>query len=180
MTQRIKIFTCNICGEVYLGEEIPKTCPFCGVHNKNISLGHVWKDKNKDLVLSEISKKNIEKALEIELSNTAFYKCISEKIDNTEVALMFKGLFKVEREHASVFKKMLGLKEVQDVKEECTDNAEEMIEASHAREDRAVKFYLKALEEAQEPRVKEVLEAIMETEKDHLELDEAMKEKIKS
>ncbi|OGF25997.1 hypothetical protein A2331_02075 [Candidatus Falkowbacteria bacterium RIFOXYB2_FULL_34_18] len=174
----MRIFTCRICGEVYIGTEAPKTCPFCGVANKYLVLASVWKDENKDVKISEVSRKNLEEALELELSNTAFYKCLAQKLANTETSLMFKGLFKVEREHASVFRKLLGLLEDQKVVEYCINDPEKAITESAEREEKAINFYAKALTEATEPRIKEVFTAIMNTEKDHLELDREMKNKI--
>lgn len=173
----MKIFTCRICGEVYIGKSIPPSCPFCGVAKKYLVLAKVWKDEN-DVELTEISKKNLEEALNLELSNTAFYKCLSEKLSNTEVAKMFKGLYKVEREHASVFKKILKLDKDSEIEEVCVDDPRKSIEESLAREKNAVKFYTRALREATEPRVQEVLEAIMNTEKDHIEIDNEILKKL--
>lgn len=173
----MKIFVCQICGEVYIGNEIPGSCPFCGVENKHLRLASSWEDKNK-VELTEISRKNLEDALRLELSNASFYECASKKIKNAEIAKMFKGLFKVEREHASIFKKILKPEVVLEIKEECSDDPLKTVEESYAREDRAIKFYAKALEEATEERVKEVIEAIMNTEKDHLKLDSEMKKKF--
>ncbi len=173
----MKIFVCDICGEVYLGKEIPGSCPFCGVSNKYLRLGHIWEDKN-NIELTEISRKNLEAALRLEISNTAFYKCLADKLENTEVSKMFKGLFKVEREHASIFKKILKLDKDPVIEEVCINDPIKGIEESSEREDSAIKFYAKALAEATEPRVKEVIEAIMNTEKQHLELDGKMKDKF--
>lgn len=163
-------FVCKICGEVYIGREKPETCPFCGVPNGFLLDASVWKDEN-NIELSDISRTNIEKALEIELSNTAFYKCIAKTSKNIEVAKTFKGLAKVELEHAEVFAKLLK-KDFEEIKEDCALSEKEIFENSKARETRAVEFYKKAMQEATEPRVKEVFGAIMLTEKDHLELDE--------
>lgn len=176
---KMKIFTCKICGEVYIGEEIPHTCPFCGVKNKYFRLAHVWHNEN-NIDLTDISKKNIEKALEIELSNTAFYKCAHETLTNTEISLMFKGLMKVENEHASIFRKLLKRTKDQDphIEETCVNDPVKCIEESSRREKMAVEFYAKAMKEAEEPRVKEVFEAIMMTEADHLTLDKEMSDKI--
>lgn len=174
----MRIFTCRICGEVYIGREVPKTCPFCGVINKYLVLAQVWKDENQGVELSDISRKNLKEALNLELSNAAFYRCLSERLGNTEISLMFKGLFKVEREHASVFKKLLKLNEYPEIKNECFDDPQKAIEESAKREEGAIIFYAKALSEASEPRIKEVFEAIMNTEKDHLELDREIKEKL--
>ncbi len=175
--KNMKIYTCKICGEVYIGNDIPPSCPFCGVANKFLQLAHIWKDEN-NIELTDASKKNIEKALEIELSNTAFYRCAYNTLSNIEVGLMFKGLSKVEREHASVFRKILKPDSDPEVNEKCEDNTEKCLEESLAREKKAVEFYTKALSEATEPRLKEVFEAIMNTEKDHIELDQEMKSKL--
>lgn len=169
----MKIFTCRICGEVYLGEEIPHTCPFCGVNRRYLWLSKVWKDETKNLVLSELSRNNIKKSLNIELSNTAFYLEAAKNLSNQEVALMFNGLAKVENEHASVFRKLLkaNIADDPEVFENCADDVQAAVRESVAREQRAVAFYGQALGEATEPWVKEVFKAIMETEADHLALD---------
>lgn len=166
----MKIFTCRICGEVYLGSEIPHSCPFCGVLNKYLRLAHAWEDEN-DIKLSEISRNNLEEAVKLEVSNAEFYKCISKTAKSQEIRLMFKGLFKVEREHADVFVKLLKLENPEIRNIECGGSDEEFLNDSLAREKRAVAFYAKAMNEAAEPRVREVFEAIMNVEKDHIQLD---------
>jgi rubrerythrin len=174
----MKIYICRICGEVYIGENIPPSCPFCGAHQKYLQLGHVWKDENEGVVPNEIEKKNLEEALKLELSNTSFYQCVSKTVTNTEIAKMFKGLAKVEKEHAEVFQKLLQLKELPQIEESCTDDAKAILGESLAREQRATDFYSKALAEATDERIKTVFEAIMNVEKDHIELDKSMKNKF--
>ena len=175
----MKTFICRICGEVYLGESIPPSCPFCGVMNKYLALGHVWKDENVGVELTDISKQNLEDALNLELSNAAYYKCIAKTADNTEIAKTFKGLYKVEKEHAEVFTKLLGI-DLKEIEETCVAaEPADWIKASAEREDRAVKFYSRALAAATEPRVKEVFEAIMQVEQTHQDLDKILLEKYK-
>jgi rubrerythrin len=128
--------------------------------------------------LTEVSKKNLEEALTIELSNTAFYKCIAKTSDNTEIAKTFKGLSKVEEEHAEVFTKLLGIDLVETTEACEVSDPVEWIKASAEREDRAVKFYAKAAAEATEPRVKEVFQAIMQVEQTHQDLDKILLEKF--
>lgn len=173
----MKIFVCRICGDVYIGKDIPGSCPFCGVANKNLRMASTWEDENKGVELSEISRKNLEEALKIELSNAAFYKSAWENLSDLELALIFKGLSKVEREHASVFRKLLGVSDVPEIKEDCADDPRAVIENSAKREQRAIEFYARAMAEATEERVKLVFGEIMHTEKDHLALDRAMSEK---
>lgn len=172
----MKIFTCRICGEVYIGEEIPYTCPFCGVENKYLVLAKVW-NETYDLELADVEKKNLEKALELELSNTAFYKLAYETLSSKEMGLMFKGLSKVEREHASIFRKILKFKKNQEVKVTCEDDAKKCIEESLKRENYAAEFYKKAMAETVNLRLKEIFGAIMKVEQDHIKLDEEMKNK---
>ena len=102
----MKVFVCRICGEVYIGEEAPSSCPFCGVEKKFLVLSHLWRDEN-NVELTEISRKNLEESLKLEISNTKFYNCIEDTSSNKEISKMFKGLRKVENEHASVFRKLL-------------------------------------------------------------------------
>ena len=167
----MKIFVCRICGEVYVGKNIPPSCPFCGVANKYYILA-VFCYLDNNVELSDLSRKNLELALDLEMGNTMFYKAVSKKAEELEIRLMFKGLFKVEKEHAEVFAKLLkvSLPEIKDV--DCAVSREEIVRDSEAREKRAVAFYAKATEESVEPRVKEVFEAIMNVEKEHIELDE--------
>ena len=170
----MKTFVCRICGEVYIGEEIPPSCPFCGVANKFLRLAKAWKEENVGVEIGEVSLENLKKALDLELSNTAFYQCVAKSAELTEIAKMFKGLMKVEKEHAEVFQKLLGLDELPKVEEECTTDALVNVTDSRKREERAVAFYEAAAKAATEPRIKEVFEAIRDVEKDHIALDESM------
>lgn len=174
----MKIFTCRICGEVYLGEEIPHTCPFCGVENKYLVLAKNW-NEIYDFDLTEAEKNNLKKALELELSNTAFYKLAYETLSNKELGLMFKGLSKVEREHADIFRKILKPEKDPEVRVGCKDDAKKCIEESAIREKGATEFYLQALNEAENPRLKEIFKAIMRVEQDHIRLDEEMINNLK-
>jgi rubrerythrin len=173
----MKVFTCRICAEVYIGEEIPHTCPFCGVENKYLVLSKVW-DETYDLDLTDIERKNIAKALEVEVSNSSFYKLAYKTLSNKEIGLMFKGLSKVEREHASVFRKILKPAEDPMVEVSCEDDAKICIEESGKREKMAVEFYGQALSEATHPRLKEIFSAIMKTEQDHIRLDKEILEEL--
>lgn len=120
--------------------------------------------------LSEISKENLGKALELEIDNTNFYKAVSERSKDVYVSSMFKGLSKVEREHASVICKHLKI-EKPDSKaglDKAVDSDRENIEEANRREKRAVKFYTEARNQATEEEVKEFFKALMEIESDHI------------
>lgn len=165
----MKVYRCRICGEVYIGEEKPRSCPFCGAHEIFFVLAKEWKLLESES-LSEISKENLGKALELEIDNTNFYKAVSERSKDVYVSSMFKGLSKVEREHASVICKHLKI-EKPDSKaglDKAVDSDRENIEEANRREKRAVKFYTEARNQATEEEIKEFFKALMEIESDHI------------
>ena len=165
----MKVYRCRICGEVYIGEEKPKSCPFCGAHENFFVLAKEWKLLESES-LSEISKENLGKALELEIDNTNFYKAVSERSKDVYVSSMFKGLSKVEREHASAICKHLKI-EKPDSKaglDKAVDSDRENIEEANRREKRAVKFYTGARNQATEEEIKEFFKALMEIESDHI------------
>jgi len=165
----MKVYRCRICGEVYLGEEKPKSCPFCGAHENFFVLAKEWKLLQSES-LSEISKENLRKALDLEIDNTNFYKAVSERSKDVYVSSMFKGLSKVEREHASTICKHLKI-EKPDSKvglDKAVDSDRANIEEANRREKRAVKFYTEARNQAPEEEIKEFFKALMEVESDHI------------
>jgi len=167
----VKLWRCEICGDPYVGDEAPANCPFCGAKKEYIKEAKEA-EVNFDVSLNEKDKANAEKALEVEISNAAFYFCAAEKTDDPEGKLLFKALGKVEAEHASVWKKILKLDKAPDGDEECSASNKENLENSHAREKRAIEFYKKAAAESSDERVKEIFEAFVEVETDHLQLSE--------
>ncbi|MFX1257094.1 MAG: ferritin family protein [Promethearchaeota archaeon] len=174
---KIKVYVCKICGEAYIGEKAPSRCPFCGAYKKYLVEAKDYKDNEPlttfDVELNEQDKANAEKALEVEISNSIFYKCASKKVDSLEGQKLFKILAKVENEHASVWKKILKLDKIDFPKyDECAVEYGLNLEESHSREDRAIKFYGQAAAEATNQRVKDIFKAFIEVETDHLKLSE--------
>ncbi|MFB0526746.1 MAG: ferritin family protein [bacterium] len=167
----MNVYRCRICGEVYIGEEKPRSCPFCGAHEDYFVLAKEWKLLQSES-LSEISKENLRKALDLEIDNTNFYKAVSERSKDVYVSSMFKGLSKVEREHASAICKHLKI-EKPDSKvglDKAVDSDRANIEEANRREKRAVKFYTEARSQAPEEEIKEFFKALMEVESDHIVL----------
>lgn len=167
----VKLWRCEICGDPYIGESPPPNCPFCGAHGKYIKEAKEAK-ANFDVELNEKDKANAEKALQVEISNAAFYFCAAKKTDNPEGKLLFKALGKVEAEHASVWRKILKLDSISGSKESCYPKNRENLQESHQRETRAIEFYRKAAKESENTRVKQIFEAFVEVETDHLKLSE--------
>ncbi len=176
----MKVFRCRICGEVYLGTEKPASCPFCGAHDEFLVLGRDWEDENEGLELTSVSRENLGKALQLEVSNAAFYFSAYQAAKDIEIQGMFKSLSKVEAEHASAISKILKAPkpDITQVKEPAAESDEENLRQSLAREERATKFYREAAGQASEKRVREFFNALSEIESDHIQLDQIELERI--
>lgn len=174
----MKFYRCLICGDVYMGKEQPTNCPFCGAQAQNLVPAEKWVDENIGLgPISEISQKNLQKALQLEVNNAPFYRDAMNKTRDVELQGIFKYLATIEQEHASVIKKILKceLPEPEAGKEVATDSDLENLTAAHKREEAATAFYREAALKAVEPRVKKVFTVLSEIESDHVALE---KEKL--
>lgn len=176
----MQVFRCRICGETFVGYQKPTNCPFCGAHELYMVLGRDWQDENRGVELTDVSRANLQKALEIELGNARFYLAASAQASDIEVQGMFKALSKIEGEHHSTIAKVLSVSKSEEVRTpgECHETDLENVEESHARETKASTFYAQAASEATEKRAKELFEALVEIEKDHLALDEMQKARL--
>jgi len=166
-----KLWRCEICGDPYIGESPPDNCPFCGAHRRYIKEARDAK-VNFDVQLAEKDKANAQRALQVEVSNAAFYFCAAEKTDDHEGKLLFKALGKVEAEHASVWKKILKLDSVPKGDDTCFTDHKGNLQESHRRETNAINFYRTAAGESENERVKQIFESFVEVETDHLKLSE--------
>jgi rubrerythrin len=167
----VKLWRCEICGDSYVGETAPDNCPFCGAHKKYIKIAKHAK-VNFNVSLNEKDQANVERALGLEISNSAFYFCAAKNTDDEEGKLLFKALGKVEAEHATIWKKILKLETINPGDDPCHTNNRENLEESHSRETRAIDFYSQAAKESADERVKQIFEALVEIENDHLNLSE--------
>jgi len=169
----MKVYRCRVCGEVYIGEEKPASCPFCGAHENYFVSAEKWELLDIE-ALSDITRGNLKKALELEINNTNFYKAVSEKSKNVYVSSMFKGLSKVEREHASAISKLLKTEKPNSGigSDKAVDSDKTNIEEANRREKGAVKFYGEAQNQSPEGEIKEFFKALMEIESDHIRLTE--------
>jgi rubrerythrin len=168
---QVKLWRCEICGDPYIGIALPENCPFCGVRKEFIKEAKIA-DVNFNVKLNEKDKANVEKALDVEISNATFYFCAANKTNDEEGKLLFKALGKVEAEHASVWKKILKLESIPEGKEDCYEENLDNLKDSNARETKAIEFYKTAAEESENPRVKQIFKAFVDVETDHLHLSE--------
>lgn len=170
---KVKVFRCRICGDPYIGEEAPKQCPFCGAKQDYFVEAKDWNPDEFNVTLSDVSRKNLQAALQLELDNAAFYDCaknVAEKANDHYGLAKFKALMKVEREHASAISKFLKISRPELEKKICKSNTNENSKEGWEREDRAIKSYERFKQEATELRLKEFFSALVEIETDHLDL----------
>ncbi len=169
----VKVFRCRICGDPYIGESPPTHCPFCGAEAKYIIDAHDWDSGEFDVELSEVSRKNLEAALDLEMGNAEFYSCartVAESGADEYMIAKFKCLMKVEAEHASSICKFLKIDKPDLSPATCSADGVENSRDGYEREDRAIKAYATFRDEATEPRMKEFFAALVEIETDHLEI----------
>ena len=176
----MNFYRCLICGDPYMGSEKPSNCPFCGAQDKYLVPAAEWVDENAGMgQLSEISRRNLENALQLEVNNSPFYRDAMQRTKNIELQGIFKYLSKVENEHAATIKKILKceLPKPEEGKEVAADNDMENLKAAHEREKAATAFYKQAADEAIEPRVRKVFTALSEIESDHIRLEGSLIDK---
>jgi rubrerythrin len=173
---KVKVYRCRICGDPYIGVEPPTRCPFCGARTEYFVEAEDWSPDEFNVELSDVSKRNLEAALELELDNAAFYDCAksnAEKLKDVYYLAKFKALMKVEREHASAISKFLKISRPNLEKKMCSTDMRANTNEGWERENRAIKAYESFRDEATSPRLKEFFNALVEIETDHLELHKA-------
>jgi rubrerythrin len=134
-------------------------------------------DRNDIPNLSARSRANLEKALDLEVRNAAFYMCAADCAPDPLSKAMFKALWRTEAEHASLICKILKMPkpEIKPDDKACLKDPKANFAAAHQREQRAVAFYGQSAQEASEERVQEVFIALTEVETYHIVLSEANK-----
>jgi len=170
---KVKVLRCRICGDPYIGTDAPMQCPFCGAPQRFFVEAQNWNSDAFDVTLSDVSRRNLEAALQLELGNAAFYDCAknaADKAGDHYSFAKFKALMKVEREHASAISKFLKISQPDLEKLACNADAQANTKEGWQREDRAIKSYAKFKDEATEPRLQEFFGALVEIETDHLDL----------
>lgn len=162
-------YRCQVCGETYLGQEIPDRCPFCGASYRHLVSAAEWIDYGK-IDMTEQSYKDCKAAINLEIDNAAFYKCASEKAQTQITKSLFKRLSKQELEHAELLSEMID-EEMPPLPEvSCSNEDSKNMMDAHKRESRAIIFYQEAANRAPEPRNQEVFRALSEIESEHLKI----------
>ena len=168
----VKLYRCIVCGDGYIGTNAPPNCPFCGAH-----VGYILEAKdaqvNFDVPLSAKDQANVEHALKVEISNSAFYACAANQTNDPEGKILFKALGKIEAEHASIWKKILktGIRSAGKRRlphGECREF--ERVPRKGNQGDRILQKVSQP--NSDHPRIRQLFEALVEIETDHLQLSE--------
>lgn len=177
-----KVYRCQVCGEVYLGSDKPEECPYCGAHQNYLKAVEEEEFNRLNLPVSEISeesKEDIKKAVELEVDNYLFYSCAADRTEDEDTAETFERLAKLEMEHAKALVDLGGYdgslieeKEKELSQPDCSSQVASNFEQSHEREGRAIKEYSKFAKRASEPVIKKFFAALVTIERDHLQLSE--------
>jgi rubrerythrin len=172
------MYRCRICGETYLGSEVPSHCPFCGAHRDLIVDTMDYPEDINNVNLTEVERNDLLQAVELERSNTQFYLAMGAHKDNLKLSSTYKRLAKIEAEHCEVFSKLLGQDKPADLMTpgDASDDWCANIDDSLAREKHASEFYAEVVGRATNERVREVFAAVSEIEQDHIVLDHLAKD----
>ncbi|UCF77900.1 MAG: ferritin-like domain-containing protein [Candidatus Eiseniibacteriota bacterium] len=168
----MKVYRCRICGQSFVGRRKPANCPFCGAPEKYAVLARNWKE---DMIstLTDISEKNLKIALRLEIDNSGFYRCAARVAVDEELKAMFSAMGRIEAEHASTVRRMLGLPRSSryDHQGRCYPTDDQNLQEALRREELTASLYEQAAKQASEKRVREVLLALTEIEKEHLAMN---------
>jgi len=172
------VWRCRICGDSYLGSECPTNCPFCGSREEHIVPATAFPSNINDVQITDAERADLEYACELEITNEVFYNAVGAMGNHNDLLpSAFRALAKVEREHLSIFGKLLKAPAptapTNPIKVRDTWTAN--IAQSKEDEEIASKFYREAAKRATTPRVKEVFTALAEVEEDHISIDKYLK-----
>ena len=168
------IFRCKICGEACLLNNKPSHCPFCGAHEQWLVDSHDYIEPEVP-ELTELSRRNLEFTYNLEIKASQIYHCIRKKTKDELILGMFETISKVELEHAELVGKLIDKDPGCEIPFEdnlCTEDKNESLDKTKILEANAIRHYKKFLKEATEPRIKDIFQALIEVEKDHLALVE--------
>jgi len=166
----VKLFVCKICGEPYIGGEAPDDCPFCGAPKNYLGnaeeFSPLWKTE-----MGEQEKKDMEATLALEVNATAYYTKVADANEKyTKQNRLFKQFARVEKEHAEIAAKFLGIDLPEFKGEDPKGSIEKDLERTKDLENGAVEIYEKFLKNAENSNVKNFYVALLHAEKGHFEI----------
>ncbi len=163
----VNLYVCKICGEPYLGGKEPDDCPFCGAPKSYLRNAEEY-HKLWECNLSEQERKDIEATLKLEVNAAAYYDEVGKIQEKySKYNRLFKQLARVEKEHAEIASKFLGI-ELPELKGEKSKGSIELdLQRTHELESHAVELYSDFLKNAEDAHVKNLFAALIHAEKGH-------------
>lgn len=167
----MNLYICEICGDAYIGKDVPSDCPFCGAKNNFIKpADDAQPIINIKTEISEVSKNNLMETLDLETKASAIYTCMAGASKEYKIQKMYKRLAKVELEHAITVTKLLGITLPEISQEVCSDEDVENFKKTVELEDHATQLYKKFTAEVTEEHVRKFFGALMQVEQGHADL----------
>lgn len=167
----MKTYICQICGDAYIGHDKPSDCPFCGAPGNFIKEGKEAKPiVNEKIEISELSGRNLEETLALELRANAIYLCMAGQAKSYEIKAMYKRLAKVEMEHAVICTKLMGIAMPKVGDQACSEDEIENFKKTIELEEHATSLYAQFAKEATENNIRIFFTALTQVEADHIKL----------
>ena len=162
----LKLFICQICGEPYLGESAPPECPFCGApqnYLKKNEFSPIWGTE-----LTEQEGKDVEAVLALEVNATAYYLDVAKAHEKySKYNRFFKGLARVEKEHAEIAAKIVGVPLPEFAGEKSKGDLHADLERTKKLEADATELYRQFLARGTNVRIKQFFHALVHAESGH-------------
>jgi len=168
----LQLYICQICGEPHLADEVPTDCQFCGApkqYLKTQDLDPVW-----GIEITDQEKQDVQATLELEVNATAFYldaAKANEKYKKHE--RLFKALARVEKEHAEVAAKILGVGLPAFEGEKTRGSPQADLERTKELETHATQLYEGFMARATSEKMKNFFNALRHAEEGHRDYAEA-------
>jgi len=147
-------------------------CPFCGVSSVYLNNSNeIIEIENKKL--NENTLKILDRAVKLEIFNGEFYKEAAKKAKKEEISKAFTALSQIEIFHSKVHMRLGGFSKtpvLTKINYDRYDSDEELLQLANEREEHAVYYYEKYKNEVCDENLKKVFEALIEVEKDHINL----------
>lgn len=146
-----------------------QACPFCGVASRYFNFENVIGYKNHKL--NEEVLRILDHAMKLEVFNSEFYKQASDMAEDYKVREMFLALSKIELTHAKIHQRLAGYKSLPVLKKmdySRYSSDEALLKQAMIREEHAVGFYNKYLEQAPNEYMKFVFQALCSVEEEHI------------
>lgn len=145
-------------------------CPFCGASE------NFFTDKAVEFNMGKLSNSEIkilDHAMKLEVFNGDFYKEAAKKAIDKEIKEMFKALASIEFMHANIHRRLGGFEQLPKLKKidySSYDNDMLLLNLAGKREEHAVAYYNKYIDEIENKNIIPIFKVLSEVENQHIKL----------